>query len=628
MNPIIKTIKRCRAGAMWLAVFLTLPLQAAVPSQSAEAYLVAKVGEVKALVLTGPIHEGNVEMVDLAEGDAVGEGAKVVTGKDGRVSLLLSMGAVVCVAPSTEFTLTTFRKMSDGLPQSEDDLIRRVHLDLTRGRILVRAAAPLATLDIRVQTPEGRVESSGGTFVVAQTDPDGKWVVVSEEYDLAVTPLNGAKTAVAEGQSIQLVRSGDQVSLEAADAGLNPALLKFEVCSCYFDDLDTYLENPNGVTRTDLAQWIGTGQNFAYQGGLSSYTDVSPSVPWTRPGGVQPQPFSSPHSSRGRWDSADAWMWYEQVGVLKGVNYIPRNCVNSTEMWQQETFDPGLIDEELGWAQRAGYTALRVQLQYVVWDEDPEGFLKRFEQFLKLAEKHDLRVVPVLFDDHNVAGTDPTTGPQPEPIPGKNNARWTPSPGVERVLDRTAWPRLEEYVKGVIEAHKTDDRVVYWDLYNRAGDHDLWEKVLPLMDQTFTWAREAGPEQPLSIAAWTKMGSAMSARMIEKSDIITFQSYEGAPPVSNLLKVLERYNRPVICSDWMMRQNQSTFEALLPLFSIHRVGWFNRGLVRGQTQEWVQQDDQVDTDNPELWQHDVLKQNGEAYRENELKLIQSFRFDR
>ncbi|HKL20765.1 MAG TPA: hypothetical protein VJ904_03100, partial [Tichowtungia sp.] len=345
------------------------------------------------------------------------------------------------------------------------------------------------------------------------------------------------------------------------------------------------------------------------------------------PGGWRQHTFSTQNTSPGRWDTEDAWMWYEQVGVLKGVNYIPRNAVNSTAMWQEETFDPDLIDEELGWARGAGYTALRVQLQYVVWDEDPEGFLERFEQFLAIAEKHDLRVVPVLFDDKNFAKTDPTPGPQPEPVPGKNNARWTPSPGVERVLDRTAWPRLEEYVKGVIGAHKNDDRVVYWDLYNRAGDNDLWEKVLPLMDQTFIWAREADPEQPLSISAWTKMGSAMSARMIEKSDIITFQSYEGAPQVRNLLMVLERYNRPVICSDWMMRQNESTFDTLLPLFSINRVGWFNRGLVRGKTQEWIQQEDKVDPDNPDLWQHDVLKEDGEAYRENELELIQSFRFD-
>jgi hypothetical protein len=29
-------------------------------------------------------------------------------------------------------------------------------------------------------------------------------------------------------------------------------------------------------------------------------------------------------------------------------------------------------------------------LQYLVWEADPDGFKRRFEQFLALADKHDL----------------------------------------------------------------------------------------------------------------------------------------------------------------------------------------------------------------------------------------------
>jgi len=69
----------------------------------------------------------------------------------------------------------------------------------------------------------------------------------------------------------------------------------------------------------------------------------------------------------GQWSTEKAWQWYENVGVIKGCNYLPRTAVNMTEMWQADTFDPATIDEELGWAHKAGYNSVRVFIQYLVW---------------------------------------------------------------------------------------------------------------------------------------------------------------------------------------------------------------------------------------------------------------------
>jgi hypothetical protein len=93
-------------------------------------------------------------------------------------------------------------------------------------------------------------------------------------------------------------------------------------------------------------------------------------------------------------------------------------------MWQADTFDADAIDEELGWAQDVGYTCIRVQLQFAVWQADPDGFLDRLDRLLELAAQHGQRVVPVLFDDLNLAGQPPELGAQPPPVPGEHNARW------------------------------------------------------------------------------------------------------------------------------------------------------------------------------------------------------------
>ena len=78
-----------------------------------------------------------------------------------------------------------------------------------------------------------------------------------------------------------------------------------------------------------------------------------------------------------QWTARKAARWYAEQPFLAGCNYIPRNAVNQLEMWQEETFSPDLIDQELGWAEELGFNCLRVFLQSTVWKTDPEGFLRR-----------------------------------------------------------------------------------------------------------------------------------------------------------------------------------------------------------------------------------------------------------
>jgi hypothetical protein len=118
-------------------------------------------------------------------------------------------------------------------------------------------------------------------------------------------------------------------------------------------------------------------------------------------------------------------------------------------MWQAETFDPKTIDRELGMAEELGLNSVRVFLNYVVWKADPDGFKKRFSQFLEIADKHGISVMPIFFDDCAFAGKEPKLGKQDDPVPGVHNSGWVPSPGKSRVLDSTCWPDLEKYVKDI-----------------------------------------------------------------------------------------------------------------------------------------------------------------------------------
>ena len=109
-----------------------------------------------------------------------------------------------------------------------------------------------------------------------------------------------------------------------------------------------------------------------------------------------------------------------------------------------------------------GYNTVRVFLQFMVWEADPEGHNERLETFLRLADAAGITMMPILFDDSRFDDRDPYPGRQDEPKPGVHNSRWTPSPGYATADDPARWPpqQLEAYVS---------DPAVWRSVSDRAG---------------------------------------------------------------------------------------------------------------------------------------------------------------
>jgi hypothetical protein len=326
------------------------------------------------------------------------------------------------------------------------------------------------------------------------------------------------------------------------------------------------------------------------------------------------------------WSKDKAWQWYWRVSPIRGCNYLPRTAVNVTEMWQADTFDPKTIDEELGWAAKAGYNSVRIFLQYLVWNDNAGGLKKRIEEFLTIANKHVIGSMVILFCDCSFAGKEPYLGKQDEPVPGVHNSGWVPSPGLKRVTDKAVWPDLENYVKDIVGSFGKDKRILIWDLYNEPGNSGMGEKSLPLAEAAFAWARAINPSQPLTIGAWANFNGKMSKRLMELSDIVSFHGYDGVTGIKNKLKICEGYGRPIICTECLRRQVGNTFNAILPVFSEHNVGWYNWGLVAGRTQTYMPWGSKKGDPMPKVWQHDMLHPDGRPYDAKEIELIRKFEF--
>jgi len=341
----------------------------------------------------------------------------------------------------------------------------------------------------------------------------------------------------------------------------------------------------------------------------------------------------------GRWSEAKANDWYAKQPWLVGSNYIPATAINELEMWQADTFDPRTIDKELGWAEGLGMTTMRVFLHDLPWQQDANGYRERINRFLDIAAKHKIKPLLVLFD--SCWDPNPHLGKQHDPTPGVHNSGWLQAPGAKALQDPTAYPRLKTYVSGVVSAFAKDPRVLGWDVWNEPdnmntnsyGGQEPKNKVdlvLTLLPQVFEWARDAGVEQPLTSGVWKGDWSSddklsrMERVQLENSDVISFHNYDKGPEFEKRIQWLQRFHRPILCTEYMARGNGSTFEGSLPIAKKYKVAAINWGFVAGKTQTYLPWDSwqkpYVDR-QPTVWFHEVFKQDGTPYKPEEVDLI-------
>ncbi|WP_298238941.1 cellulase family glycosylhydrolase [uncultured Algibacter sp.] len=353
----------------------------------------------------------------------------------------------------------------------------------------------------------------------------------------------------------------------------------------------------------------------------------------------------------GKWSEEKANKWYSSYDWFAGTNFSPSTAINQLEMWQAETFDLETIDRELKWSADLGFNLHRVYLHNLLWQQNSCAFIDRMDQFLEVADKYNIKIMFVLFDD--VWDPNPKLGKQREPVPHRHNSGWLQAPGKEYLQNEGMHPLLEAYVKGVLSAFKNDNRVAVWDLYNEPTQEntgwygeesvnktelapDIKRKyTLRLVKKTFKWAREVNPSQPITMGIWwndiNNWGTPeklldVDRVMIENSDIITFHTYDKDINIVNKkISELKKYGRPIICTEYMARSENNTFENLMPLFKEENIGAISWGFVSGKTNTiypWHSWQETF-TAEPEIWHHDILRQDGTPYDQGEIDLIKT-----
>jgi hypothetical protein len=257
------------------------------------------------------------------------------------------------------------------------------------------------------------------------------------------------------------------------------------------------------------------------------------------------------------------------------------------------------------------------------------------ETFLEIGDKHGVGTMFVLFD--SVWDPHPRLGKQREPRAGVHNSGWVQSPGARDLTDPSRHALLEDYVKGVVGHFRSDRRVQVWDLWNEPdntndnsyGRNNLNQEpknkpalTLDLLKKAFAWSRQSGPEQPITSGVWLGGHKADPAKLVpmervqlDESDIVSFHCYGNLDEVKKWVASLRRYNRPLLCTEYMSRPTGSTFDPILGYLKQENIAAYNWGFIAGKTNTiypWKSWQKPYERE-PEVWFHDIFRPDGRPF---------------
>jgi len=340
----------------------------------------------------------------------------------------------------------------------------------------------------------------------------------------------------------------------------------------------------------------------------------------------------------GCWHPDRTSEYMERFGEVKGCNYVPACHYSSSQLFLD--FDTKLYRRELGWARAVGFNSVRIVVPCFLYQLDRNRLFERFGSFLEICQENRISVMarldPSFLDpDNDTDAPEVQTEVQIIFRAGVHKPEWIypgvvalPGCGLGHGLPKgltEKWPCLEEICKDFVQTflgrYSGEQRIIMWDLYNEAPAEGR-----PLVEKMFAWAREVNPTQPLT-TCW--QGE-------DLSDVISFHNYRmpgqpgagpGGKPFDEEIASALEWKRPVVCTECLARSYGNKLEAFLPVFARNHIGWYVWGLCAGSGQYHFPWGWPEGSPEPKEWFHCVLYPDGTAYRDNEVELIRSFRYE-
>ena len=303
---------------------------------------------------------------------------------------------------------------------------------------------------------------------------------------------------------------------------------------------------------------------------------------------------------RKQWTEKQAWDWEKKVGTIIGFN-------------QPESAYPGMTNLEiLRKAADLGFNSVRFWLK----GEDVDAQIAYIKKMADEAESCGMTISPVL-------------SLQRKYFNDKEN-------------EKENLKIVEELVKTLIRPCANDERIVRWDIWNepgfKTGDPETFREM-EWVEKMVHWCREENLCQPITASIiWDPDRDAdVSSPTWEKRrqveammDLHNFHSYDcarnfGAEIDYTLDRIRKISNRPIVCTEAMIRVNGSSAQRTLPVFAREHVHVYLWGLYNNDW-NWSVKWGRSTYDAFDPMFHDFLWADGDAYDAREFPFIKNFRF--
>lgn len=347
-----------------------------------------------------------------------------------------------------------------------------------------------------------------------------------------------------------------------------------------------------------------------------------------------------------RWTAEKANNWAKNRRWTVGFNYVASNCVNRMEQWQAYEHEQKIpvFEREFALAEEVGFNAIRSVLPLEPWLYEHDGFMRRLDNFLTLANRHGLGVMIVFGNDCCVPKSQwqpAKFGPQPVDWGYHGGVIRSPHAGNPEMgyslLDdpelRQAWTKMVDEIVGEY-AH--DERVDIWDIFNEPGNSRRGMTSAGAMADFFDAARKHDPVQPLTAGVWTVNRTntlpEIEQLAMELSDVISYHDYGSFDHSVGVIERLRKLGRPLFNTEWLNRTLHNNVATHLPLYYLENVGVYNWGFVAGKSQTYEPWDSLWNNyaKNPAadydftVWQHDLFRPSLRPYDPHEIETFRKY----
>lgn len=224
--------------------------------------------------------------------------------------------------------------------------------------------------------------------------------------------------------------------------------------------------------------------------------------------------------------------------MIKGANYLSRD-----NPWRVlKRFDPDKVDKELGLAEELGINTIRTPINYIfsigrerVFDDSGQytgspkdaeidkDYFKSFDNFLSVADGHEIKVMPILFDQ----------------------AYWD-------LYNPELFNVSKEYLEQWLPEFADDERIIGWDVKNEPDIYDFFPAGTDLclkdfLEEITDFIEDMDKNHPKTFG-W---GKAKNSKYDQGADFTSFHHYGWPRELDGEIKEAKKNSsKPLVLSEF------------------------------------------------------------------------------